>query len=99
MWLSYPLPTQTEAQEVGTGGLGGQAGFGKGQPSLKCEKPSQETQEATSRAKLKLMANSPPGLLSEDGEFRYEATDRKPRKQVRGRLFKAKGGRQSLGDS
>lgn len=38
-----------------------------------CVTPSQAIQEATSWAKLKLTADSLPGLLPEVGEFRTEA--------------------------
>ena len=46
--------------------------MGKGQPSPDYVKPTPEIQEATSRTKLKLVADSYPGWLPKVGEFRIK---------------------------
>lgn len=58
-----------------------------------CVQPNQEIQEGTSRAKLKLMADSSLGYYQREGNSDMRQLSRKPRKQVGGRLLKAKGGR------
>lgn len=61
-----------------------QAGFRKGQCSLNCVEPSQQIEEAISKVKVKLMADSSLGLLPEVGGFTHEAIEEKTKK-VRGR--------------
>ena len=66
--------SRMEAQEAGTGGLRGQENW-EGTASPAYVTPSQEIQELTSRAELKVMADSYLRWLSEVRGVGDEATE------------------------